>query len=373
MKKILFITNVPAPYTVKFFELLSQKVELTVIYERRTASNREAEWFNQYSTNYKEIFLHGIPYGAEASFSFGILTYLNNNYDLIIVGNYASPTGILSIFYMNLFKIPFYIHVDGGIIASKEGVKKYIKSYLMSSAKGFFSPGKVTDRYINYYAGKDKMIKHYNFSSILQKEIHFDIFDNERKKQLLRKLEENIAVKDTDLVIVAIGSIIHRKGFDILLKALTKINKEVQVFIVGGKANEFFMSYMKKYGINNVHFVGFKDQHQVREYLNASDLFVLPTRYDIWGLVVNEALAAGVPVVTSDRCVAGLELVRKDYNGYIFKTEDFEDLASCISLFAEKTVEERKDMSLNALKVASDYTIEKMVSMYFDAIEEYLV
>ena len=190
---------------------------------------------------------------------------------------------------------------------------------------------------------------------------------------MLRKLEENIAVKDTDLVIVAIGSIIHRKGFDILLKALTKINKEVQVFIVGGKANEFFMSYMKKHGINNVHFVGFKDHQKVKEYLYASDLFVLPTRYDIWGLVVNEALAAGVPVVTSDYCVAGLELVRKDYNGYIFKTEDFEDLASCISSFSEKSVEERKDMSLNALKVASDYTIEKMVSMYFAAIEEYLL
>lgn len=372
MKKILFITNVPAPYTVNFFELLSKKVELTVIYERRTASNREAEWFNQYSTNYKEIFLHGLSYGPEASFSLEILIHLKRKYDLIIVGNYASPTGILSILYMNLFKIPFYIHVDGGIIGAAEGIKKHVKSYLMSSAKGFFSPGSVTDQYINYYAGKKQRIKHYNFSSVLQKDIHFDIFDNKKKKQLLRKLEEKITVKDTDLVIISVGSIIHRKGFDILLKSLTKIDQEVQVFIVGGKADELLISYMKNHDINNVHFVGFKNQHQVKEYLYASDLFVLPTRYDIWGLVVNEALAAGVPVVTSDRCVAGLELVRKDYNGYIFKAEDYEDLAYCISIFAEKSRTERKDMSLNALKVASDYTIEKMVSMYFDAIEEYL-
>lgn len=64
----------------------------------------------------------------------------------------------------------------------------------MSSAKGFFSPGKVTDRYINYYAGKDKMIKHYNFSSILQKEIHFDIFDNERKKHLITLWNDSKAI-----------------------------------------------------------------------------------------------------------------------------------------------------------------------------------
>lgn len=76
MKKILFTTNVPAPYTVEFFEQLSLKFDLTVVYERKTAANREKEWFSEKGKSYEEIYLNGMNYGAEASFSLKIIGYL---------------------------------------------------------------------------------------------------------------------------------------------------------------------------------------------------------------------------------------------------------------------------------------------------------
>ena len=59
----------------------------------------------------------------------------------------------------------------------------------------------------------------------------------------------------------------------------------------------------------------------------AADAFVLPTREDIWGLVINEAMAYGLPVVTTDRCNAGLELIKNNVNGYVVHVDDKGELA----------------------------------------------
>lgn len=370
MKKILFTTNVPAPYTVEFFEQLSLKFDLTVVYERKTAANREKEWFSEKGKSYEEIYLNGMNYGAEASFSLKIIGYLKKTYDIIIVGNYSSPVGIISILYLKFHKIPFYIHVDGGIKGEKEGIKKYIKSYLLSSAKGFFSPGSTVDEYITYYAGKTE-IAHYSFSSVKQSEILSKPLENERKKRKIKELEKNVFVNDDDFVITSVGSIIYRKGYDVLLEAVSTIQKKVIVFIIGGEANDKLNSILKKKEIHNVFFVGFKKHSLINEYIQASDLFVLPTRYDIWGLVINEALAAGVPVITSDKCVAGLELIKDDYNGYLFHSEDAEDLRDCIKKVKNKPLAYREILANNALKTAREYTIESMVETYTYALMNY--
>lgn len=69
-------------------------------------------------------------------------------------------------------------------------------------------------------------------------------------------------------------------------------------------------------GINkvtdNIVFVEFKTKEDLIDYYRAADLFVLPTREDIWGLVVNEAMAAGTPVITTTNCGAGMEILKME-------------------------------------------------------------
>lgn len=62
----------------------------------------------------------------------------------------------------------------------------------------------------------------------------------------------------------------------------------------------------------------------------AADIFVHPTREDIWGLVVNEAMAKGLPVITTDRCVAGLELIKNESVGRIVPVENIDLDKFCI-------------------------------------------
>ena len=64
-------------------------------------------------------------------------------------------------------------------------------------------------------------------------------------------------------------------------------------------------------------------------------MLVLPSRWDGWGMVVNEAFSVGVPVIVSDHCGAA-DLVRSGVNGYVFRSGDASDLHHCLSDFLDK-------------------------------------
>lgn len=97
----------------------------------------------------------------------------------------------------------------------------------------------------------------------------------------------------------------------------------------------------------------------------AADLFVFPTREDIWGLVVNEALSYGLPVITTNKCLAGVELIEHGENGYIISTNNVKDLSKYINCFFSKETN-RVRFVKNSLKIIEEYTIEKMVEKHLE-------
>ena len=106
-------------------------------------------------------------------------------------------------------------------------------------------------------------------------------------------------------------------------------------------------------------------------YYRASDVFVLPTRGDVWGLVVVEAMSCGLPVITTNKCIAGLELVEQGINGYIYPVDNIAALAEDIEeCFKEKHT--LALMSKAALEKSKDYTIEIMAKRHIEIFEEVL-
>lgn len=79
-----------------------------------------------------------------------------------------------------------------------------------------------------------------------------------------------------------------------------------------------------------VRFLGFINQSQLPSVYCAADLFVLPSLFEPFGLVVNEAMLCGLPVAVSDRVGAKFDLVRPDENGYVFPAGDVEALAAIL-------------------------------------------
>lgn len=366
--RVLYLTNIPTPYRVDFFNELGKYCKLTVLFERNDADNRENQWLKNENYNFQSIYLKGKKIGVDSAISFEIIKYLNKTFfDIIIVGGYSTPTGILAINYMKLRKIPFGINADGAFINHKENfLKKFIKKYNISAAKFWLSTGKDTTNYFKYYGGNSRQIYTYPFTSLLDK----DILKVPIEKINKERLKEKLGIKEKR-VILAVGQFIHRKGFDVLLKATEDISKEFGVYIVGGTPNKELLDLKEKLNNNSIHFIEFKSKSKLRDYYLASDVFVLPTREDIWGLVINEAMAHGLPIITTEKCIAGLELVKNGENGFIVPIDDSNILAKRIMDVIEDE-NSLNDMSIKSLNAIQEYTIENMAKEHIEIFKKIL-
>jgi glycosyltransferase involved in cell wall biosynthesis len=133
--------------------------------------------------------------------------------------------------------------------------------------------------------------------------------------------------------LVFVGRASHRKGLDILLRALPDTNKEDwRLCIVGARndRNEYTKLSAELGLTDSVQFYDTLPNTEVIDLISRSDLLVLPSRWDGWGAVVNEALMCGVPVVCSDRCGAA-DLLDGGERGEVFPSGDISALRAILA------------------------------------------
>lgn len=142
--------------------------------------------------------------------------------------------------------------------------------------------------------------------------------------------------------LIFVGRPLFNKGLDILLRALSGINKQDwRLHIVGDQDDRReFARLSEQLGLtDSVFFYGTLPNEKVIDLLAKSDLLVLPSRWDGWGAVVNEALMCGVPAVCSDRCGAA-DLLDGDERGEVFSLGD---IVALRSILARRISREKKD------------------------------
>jgi len=146
-----------------------------------------------------------------------------------------------------------------------------------------------------------------------------------------------------------VGRLIPQKRVDLLLEALSRLrSREWRLRIVGdGEAKIGLMQAAQRLAIDErVLFLGTKANEAVRDELAHADVLILPSHWDGWGAVVNEALMAGSRVVCSDFCGAA-ELVRNTPYGGVFACDSADALAAQLAAEIARgpvTPEERKEI-----------------------------
>lgn len=304
MKKVFAILHEPASYTVARNKAVYDKIGIRYCYINSSAYSK-TEHESEVSLNslspYKLIkYIHSI---------------LKEN-DIIIMNGYTGKIFVI-LFILNLFygkKIGLDSDTQLRIPSSK--LKRIIKSLCLSTIfrnhniYGLPGGSKTHVSLFTHYGMNENRI------CLMPMVVDNDIFRNSSPK------------KSNKFTFIFVGRIIPEKNLEVLFQAFIKgfnNNDKVELRIVGD--GNLLNTYLKKYdSYSSIKSVGTKHgQDLIKEYQQAH-VFVLPSCSEQWGLVVNEAMAAGLPVIVSDQVGAAWDLVDGRETGFIFKYDDPEDL-----------------------------------------------
>ena len=353
--KVCWLCNYFSPYTLTHFEEINKEFELTAFMLGGKDENRNNEWNLNKNYSFKVVLI-------DKNFVENAKKLAKEN-DVLIDSMYSTKYGFVIV---NEFKKLNKINImqaDGGIAKNRGFLVNKAMAYLMNRHDYFLSSSTFTDKYFEYYGVEKNKILNYRFTSLTKEDINDNKLLVNKKTELRNKLNIN-----DNFTLISVGQPIKRKGFDILLEAYIKTGliDKINLYIIGGEPQEEIKQIVDNNKLENVHFIGLIGSNELKEYYAASDAFILCTREDIWGLVIEEALSFGLPVITSNNCVAGLHFNKLSECVEICEVNDVDGYAKrIVDLYKDKKLLNK--LSKEAFDVIKEYTIENSAN---DIIEQ---
>jgi glycosyltransferase involved in cell wall biosynthesis len=168
-----------------------------------------------------------------------------------------------------------------------------------------------------------------------------------------------------------VGRLVREKGIFELLKAYAKLDaqmrQEIGLVMVGdGPCREQLQLATAGISPGTVVFPGFVHREQLGDYYGLAEAFVLPTYTDTWGMVVNEAMACGLPVIVSRSAGCAADLVRDQRNGILVRSKDVDSLEAAMKRLGGDC-ELRQAMRGNSKRLILDYSPEKWATSVVEA------
>ena len=346
-KRVAIITNIPSPYRVgQFINLQNKILEYEFFFIFSDKGDKERSWDVNLEGLRNAVFLNSKPLMLKSKsevrgyyLSLDVIKTLNSiSPDVVIVCEY-NMISIQAFLFCKIKRKKVISMTDGTLYSERNfGFFRRLNRRLIIPRADMCiaSSTKSKELQIYYGAKEDRIIVAY-----LTVDVGY--FRFEREEYHSNKL-------------LFIGSLIERKGIDLLLKALSLVKKDYTLTIVGdGEEKSRLVDYVEQNGMKElVEFVPFKQKEELREIYNTHDIFVLPTREDCFGLVINEAMAASMPVISSCYADGAYDLVIDGENGYIVNPYDSVKFANTI----EKLI-------------ANDELVEKMGKASFEIINKF--
>jgi len=167
--------------------------------------------------------------------------------------------------------------------------------------------------------------------------------------------------------LIYMGRYIHAKGMDLLFKAWMEICDEQQhdweLWCAG--TGEL---YDQRPIHPQIKHLGFLQPRELKDHLQEAGVFILPSRFEPWGVVVHEMAAAGFPLIVSSSVGSVTQFLQEGVNGYLFQNEDFEELKNALKKMIALSDKELQNMAVKSHQLGTSYTPErwaKKVENYF--------
>ena len=361
MKKVLIVFNHPAPYKVRLFNELSNYFEMHVIFERDSAKDRNKDFYFENKHNFISHKVQGIHLGKENFISRGIIKHIKETkYDLIIMNGYSTFAEMKTINFLKRKRIPYVLYINGGRIPKSETfLKKTIKTHFIKNAKAYLSPDEISNRYLVHYGAKRSLIFNYPYSTVFESEI---LKSKPNKKSLRNAL--NIKYEK---FLVSSGQLIKRKNYLCLVNEWKNMPEKYGLFIFGdGPQRKEIEKLIADKKIKNVELKGFLPRVEMFKYFSCADAFIFPSKEDIYGHVINEALAQGIPVVSSKQVNSALKLVEKQKTGVLLESVNSKEILNAINELS------KVDTFDYCTKKAKENSIELMVKKHVEIFKRIL-
>jgi glycosyltransferase involved in cell wall biosynthesis len=338
-------------------------MQIQVLYCARSAPDRN--WSAGSLSAYEEILPGRTAHwlGASAHFNPGILRILEReSSDLFVLSDYSAPTTQLAMRYLTWRKKPwvFWGEVPG---LRQRGLLGHLARHRLQrpigqGAKAIAATG---SQAVDVYRAIFPRIRVFNIPYFC------DLTDFKAAaaaKQIQRKA----------IVALFSGQLIERKGVDLLIRAFTQISDQVPELclqLLGtGPAAGILKGMIPLELQGRVQFLGFQQPSALPTIFAAADIFVLPSRHDGWGVVVNEALGSGLPIILSDR-VGARDLVEDGSNGFVTSAGDVDELANALHKLAMSS-DLRRSFSRSSSERAARWDLAEGVRRWTDLCDQVL-
>lgn len=344
MKKLAIITTHPIQYYAPIFKLLQQRtlIAIKVFY---TLGQQEAKYDHGFEKNidWDIPLLDGYDYEwventAELPGTHHPKGIVNptliqriNHYQpdavLVFGWNYTSHFKIIRHFKNN---VPVYFRGDSTLLDTINPFKDMLKTlylkWIYKKVDHAFYAGTQNKAYFKKYGLKDQQL------SLTPHAIDNERFSVNRSIEA-NKLRHKFGINNDDILITFAGKFETKKAPLLLLSAFIKLNKpNIHLLFTGNGKLEQSLKQIAS-GQENVHFLDFQNQTDMPVIYQACDLFCLPSAGpgETWGLAINEAMACNKAILVSDKVGCATDLVKENYNGVIFKSNDKKSLVGALA------------------------------------------
>jgi glycosyltransferase involved in cell wall biosynthesis len=338
--KVLLLHNIMAPYRFPLFRALAGRpgIDLTVWFMSRSAKNRRwaaaKDGREQLGFNYSVL-----PAIELRHFTRDLFTYIVNptfpgmyarhRYDVLIAAGWLDFACQVGFTFSKLMRRKFILWSEStpNELSWRRTVAVPLVKTMVSGADACIAVGSRSKQYLEMLGARPPDI----FTAYSTVDIaHFELVSS-RARLTRDQRKEALGIKRRQVVLYC-GQFIERKGIRDLVDAFAIVKREfedVALLLVGyGPLQADLEWRVRELGLADVHFVGHAEVDEIPALYALGDIFVLPSTEETWGLVVNEAMACGLPVVVTDAVGSGPDLVEQGANGFVVQARNVEALAN---------------------------------------------